>query len=80
MIILEECLFYKVFVEIYCLGDFGLRLLQKSFNFATNLHQADIFGPQKQYCRDFRLRTTVCPFFLTYKPITTDISTTTYKI
>jgi len=63
MIILEECLFYKVFVEIYCLGDFGLRLLQKSFNFATNLHQADIFGPQKQYCRDFRLRTTVCPFF-----------------
>ena len=28
---------------IYCLGDFGLRLLQKSFNFATNLHQADIF-------------------------------------
>lgn len=47
MIILEECLFYKVFVEIYCLGDFGLRLLQKSFNFATNLHQADIFDPQK---------------------------------
>lgn len=45
MIILEECLFYKVFVEIYCLGDFGLRLLQKSFNFATNLHQADISRP-----------------------------------
>ena len=35
---------------------------------------------KKQYCRDFRLRATVCPFFLTYKPITTDISTTTYKI